>query len=112
MKKFNGRFKEIRLKQGNVEVTLDWIGEGWDGDYNPDSVENDEPLLRFDVYQNGEPVDNASYCTRLRATDSRNILKRAVQVIMNEVYEPLLGGNSIKKTCECLSWLEIGDFKK
>jgi len=111
MKKFNGKFKEVSLKRGNVEVTLDWIGEGWEGDWNPADPE-DGPLLRFDVYHKGEAVDNASYCTRLRATDSRAILKRAVKVIMDEVFDPLQGEVpcSIKKTCEYLSWLCVEDF--
>jgi len=100
-------FEEISVvsKDGLVKVTLDWLGEGNDGDYQENDPE-DAPLLRYDVYRlqkpgdemdsfflddtspvsdpNGEwrPVADGSYCTLLRADDPKDHLILAAQDIL------------------------------
>jgi len=37
-------------KKPDVRVELEWIGEGYEGDYDPEDPE-DVPLLRFTVYR-------------------------------------------------------------
>ena len=103
-----------QLIKDNVRVTLDdECGEGWDGEYNPDDPD-DEMLLRFsvDIFDSDvwEPVDNSSYCTQLPATITADDANKALTAIMNEVYSPLQGGYSIKKTCERLSWISKKDL--
>jgi len=43
---------------------LEWVhvGEGYDGEYNPDNP-LDKPLLRADLYADDEMLDCGSYCT-------------------------------------------------
>ena len=100
---------EALAEDQGVVVEIRFIGEGWSGDYNIDDPD-DRPLLRFDVWRrldDGtlEPVGNASYCTMLRA-DARDVLvKEAAQFILREVRDAVIGGSSIKKTCERLSWV-------
>ena len=57
----------------NIMVVWEWIGEGYEGDYNEDDPD-DAPLLRFSVLTreqhptegdvgDWEPAEDASYCT-------------------------------------------------
>lgn len=105
-------------------VRVEWVdlGEGWSGYYDPDDPE-DEELLRFDVSywepsENGwdeykgekgnwEDPGDASYCTRFpyKSTDEQQ--KKGLELIMANVYDPLMSGYSIKKMCEELSWIGL-----
>ena len=107
------------LVQGKVKVELEYIGEGWNGDYS-DEDPNDEPLLRFTVYQNiegkWEQVDNASYCTRLPETLSDEGKRKTLEILMNELsgldgFGEGFVSHSIKKPCESLSWLSREDVE-
>jgi hypothetical protein len=53
---------------------LEWcdLGEGINGDYNPNDP-SDRPLLRADLYGDGEPLDSGSYCT-LALTSTPHII--------------------------------------
>ena len=100
----------IDLISGNVRVEIEWIGEGIEGDYYEDDLD-DIPLLRFSVYKREEDgeweaVDDSSYCTQLPATVHPDTARRAVEYIMTWVKEPLDDDHSIKKTCEMLSWID------
>lgn len=95
----------MRIKEGSIEVEWVALGEGWDGDYNPDDPEDTE-LLRFDVYKDGEMVEDASYCTQVPADTPEPEQRRLLKIIMDEVRSPLEGDNSIKKLCERLSWID------
>ena len=89
----------------DVTVELEDIGEGISGDYDPEDKE-DIPLLRFTVLKNGEPIDDASYCTQVPTTISVTEATKVLSTIMNEVFEPVIRGYSIKKMCERLSWID------
>ena len=100
------------LIRDTVRVELEDIGEGYNGDYDPDDP-NDTPLLRFTVsihyvdedqwYQ----IDDASYCTRLPVSITEEQANSVLNLIMNEVYDAVIGGNSIKRRCEMLSWVSL-----
>lgn len=100
---------EALAEDKGVVVEVGFINEGLGGDYNIDDPD-DRPLLRFDVSRrldDGtlEAVDDASYCTMLRA-DARDVLvKEAAKLVLREVRDAVRGGCSIKKTCERLSWV-------
>lgn len=101
----------ISATRNNVRVEITWdCAEGINGDYRPEDPD-DEPLLRFDVMRDSgagwEQVDDASYCTNLRAYDDRGLLQKAADLILNEVYERASIGQSIKKLCERLSHISI-----
>lgn len=55
--------------------TLEWVdlGEGLDGDYNPENPD-DRPLLRADLYGDGEALDGGSYCTQAAVTTPDYVL--------------------------------------
>ena len=55
--------------------TLEWVdlGEGFDGDYDPENPD-DRPLLRADLYADGEAIEGASYCTQAPVTTPDYIL--------------------------------------
>jgi hypothetical protein len=93
------------LIEDEVRVDLhDETNEGWNGDYNADDP-TDELLLRFDISYQGEPVDNASYCTQIPANISDQQANQVLRLIMQEVKSSVIGGVSIKKKCEYLSWI-------
>lgn len=92
--------------RGPVLVQFENLDEGHCGDYDPDDPE-DENLLRFTVYHNGEQVNDASYCTNIRADADREAVKKAAERILREVYDPVMAGYSVKKLCEGLSWIEL-----
>lgn len=100
------------LIEGNTKVELEYEGEGYNGEYDPEDPD-DEPLLRFAVYRRKNArakwayMDDSSYCTCLPATISDNEAQRALQIIMQEVS----GKDSIKRICERLSWLGMEDLK-
>lgn len=102
------KFEEIERIRDRVRVALSWIGEGVWGDFDPEDPD-DVALLRFDVDRLVDaewlPVDDASYCTRLRVDLDRVILEDCVARILDEVYEPVSYGYSVKKLCERLSWI-------
>ena len=95
---------------GKVKVEIEWLGEGWDGDYDPDNPD-DVPFLRFSVYELAddgvwESIDDSSYCTLLPATISIDMAMEALKYIMNTVEGRVVGGHPIKKVCESLSWIK------
>lgn len=91
-------------ERGGIKVELTWIGEGWRGDYNEDDP-YDEPLVRFDIYYNGEAVDDASCCTCVNAESDVGYLQRIADRILREVHDPIIGGYSVKGLCDSLSWI-------
>ena len=100
----------MELTKDKVRVELVELGEGKCGDYDPDDPDDIE-LLRFDVsiFTDGEwqDIDDASYCTQLPTSATPEQKQSALEWIMNEVYDGALGGYSIKKICEVLSWISL-----
>ena len=108
-------FEYMELIRGDVRIEWEWIGEGVDGDYQEDDP-YDEPLLRFSVSkrieknylgQEWEQCDDASYCTLLSIHTDRDTLSQALTYLMNEFYEPVTEGHSIKKLGERMSWIDL-----
>jgi len=123
-------FDADRLSLDNGEVLIEWsrLGEGLYGDYDPDDPEDVE-LLRFDVsvsvrhpkvdeVSEGCSVDgewvavpDASYCTQVPVNTPLRLLHKGLELIFNEVYEPLAEGDSIKRRCAALSWMTPDSIK-
>ena len=95
----------FELTAQGVTVELDDIGEGLSGDYDPKD-KDDVPLLRFTVLKGNEPVEDASYCTQVPTNITIVEATKILGAIMNEVFEPIMQGHSIKKMCERLSWID------
>lgn len=99
---------------GSVRVTLENIGEGLSGDYDP-SDPSDINLLRFSVSRRDttgsyEEIDDASYCTNIRADAPDDIKQLAGQTILAEVESDARSGRSIKRRCELLSWMNSDEI--
>lgn len=92
------------VRHGKFRVAWVNLGEGWEGDYDPDDP-SDENLLRFDVFIKEEShwVDpgDASYCTQVPASTSVELLILGACYILEEVR----GAGSLKRSCERLSWI-------
>lgn len=95
-------------ERNKVRVELHSIGEGLNGDFDPTDPEDIE-LLRFDVYRQEyggwEPVDDASYCTKLPASSSSAIKFMVVDFIYHAIAEEVRAGLPVSRKCQDLSHL-------
>lgn len=102
-------FDELILERGDKRVTWEWIGEGWSGDYDETDKE-DTPLLRFScderVDNDWQPLNDASYCTRLPVTTCTAHLVRGAGIVLEAIQDI-----SYKKNLEHLSWFCPDDFE-
>ena len=97
-------FEFVSANRNGVEVEIDNIGEGLCGDYDPTDPE-DVNLLRFWISVDGEYVEDASYCTCIKADADQSDIQKCADLILETVYEPLMNGESIKHICEQFSYL-------
>jgi len=103
----------MELIHGEYKVEWVDIGEGWDGDYNPNNPD-DTPLLRFDTYRKDgdewEAIDDGSYCTAMPVGTPDNILQRALQLIVADLNAVV--DLSPKRALEGLSWMNPTWFEE
>jgi len=106
-------FKDIEVvsKDGLIKVVLEYIGEGYQGDYDPEDSE-DEPLLRYSLYQKDDDgdwddVDCGSYCTYLSVNDDRDKLVKVANTILRLVKDGLTSDKHQKSLYERLSYIDI-----
>lgn len=73
-KQVSARGPDIWVEQGNLALALEDIGEGRDGEYDPDDPD-DVPLLRYTLHGRQaemvpwQELDGGSYCTQLDARE-------------------------------------------
>lgn len=81
-------FEDIEVKNDRFILTLEYIGEGTSGDYDP-SDEKDIRLLRYTLQEKidgeWEEVNDGSACTLLDATERREYLELAAQGMLNYI---------------------------
>ena len=83
---------EVRkLEQGDLRVELEWIGEGLDGDYDPDDSQ--------------DYVEDTSYCCQVGRDAQAEEIEAALRTMMREFRETIEAGGSIRRTAEHLSWI-------
>ncbi|MHC4780197.1 MAG: hypothetical protein ACYTFG_16630 [Planctomycetota bacterium] len=100
---------------GKVRVEIGWIGEGFNGDFDPEDPE-DVPLLRIDAYDLSPHADTTectgrfdccrgatdnSYCTNIPAWVPPHVLESVCKAIALDIYDR----DSWKRTLEGWSWL-------
>jgi len=103
------------------KVMVEWsdLGEGINGDYDetdPDDIQ----LLRFDISvmhkadeeYGWQGVSDASYCTQVPIGTDPEILKKGLNMIMDEIFEAVVEGHSIKKACERMSWISVDSINE
>ena len=97
------------LVRDSVKVEFSFIGEGFDGEFDA-SNPSDAPLLRLDVARLGpdgwEQVENSSYCTQVRADTPVETIRHLLDKVMDEVFEDVRDGASVRETCARLSWMD------
>jgi hypothetical protein len=108
--------------RGDVKIEWAALGEGWDGDYTGE--EDDQELLRFDVYVRGSQlieahwaegemgdgewrfVPKSSYCTAFPAETTPEVRAAGLRYLMDRIYPEAAEGHSISRLCQELSWIE------
>jgi len=113
----------IEVENGDVQVCLEYIGEGSNGDFVNDG--KDVPLMRFCVSKkepcedgrdhpdwNWEDCEDASYCTQIPVDTAPEILTKLAGIILKRVKESIDDGNSIRKLCQELSWVDEGWIRR
>ena len=108
--------EERRHEGRDYAVTVSWIGEGNDGDYDP-MRPLDHPLLRFDVQRNAGIVDSewedqedGSYCTQVPAYASPDVVRALPRYLTQRLDTE--GGSHPKRLMEQLSWTGIGHVER
>ena len=106
----DGEWPDTLVQGDEYAVTLEYIGEGKEGDYDPKDPD-DEPLYRFDVQRmvdgRWEHVEDTSYCTQIRADISPERAEAAARYLLARVEAH--GGPRLKRLCEQLSWTSMND---
>lgn len=95
-------------------VKVEWweLGEGWFGEWDPDDPE-DEELLRFYVSwldDDGEWIDpqDCSYCTRFPAKSTPEQRAKALEMIMDKVYDAMVDQQGYEvRILEHMSWIAL-----
>ena len=97
-----------KVERDGTRVSFVDLGEGWNGDYDPNDP-RDQELLRFDIARRDadgewEMVQDGSYCTRMPTDAPEATLRAALEYILDEV----CALPHIKRRAEELSWIEPG----
>ncbi|UTC28492.1 hypothetical protein GURKE_04900 [Brevundimonas phage vB_BpoS-Gurke] len=96
---------DLREENGDDAVILEYIGEGFQGDYDPTDP-GDEPLMRVSIERRGPDgwayVEDSSYCTQISARASEAGKRLAMTYILNS-----LPSGSVKRYMERMSWIEL-----
>lgn len=102
---FEGSAPEIALIDGKYKVEWVNLGEGRDGEFNPEDPD-DVALLRFDISFDGELMQDGSYCTLLPVETSEIILRKGLERIMDTINDECSSeGSCSRKVFEELSWI-------
>lgn len=104
----------LEIIEDNVRVSLhvdsyEKLSRGYYSD-NP----RNRLLFRFDVETLNDGkwqlVEDASYCTLLTADLPTDKLQRALSYLAGHIIPTVKSGESLKKTCEYLSWVRADWF--
>lgn len=77
-------FEDYVVRIEGYTVTWEYIGEGYQGDYNPDDPE-DEPLLRASLTHRKVEDEGETYCTCLPISTPQADLYRAAHNLVSLV---------------------------
>lgn len=107
------------VERGDIRVEWEDLGESIEGGEWMDDEPIENSVLRFYVrrrdtspdaesYGDGwEDIEDASYCTSFPAeTTTMEERDQALRLILDRVYDQAAAGESIKKICELLSWID------
>lgn len=103
----------MKVIKGDFKVEWSWIGEGYNGDYNPHNP-IDDALLRFYCFKKDkygwEEIDCTSYCTRVVRGTSMKILRELTVPILDALTEEMgqsfIATRKLQRRLQKLSWME------
>lgn len=103
---------EVRVRENDVTVCFEYIGEGSAGDFD-DADPHDTPFLRFDARDEREAKRERwtkhdgfeSYCTALPAWTERAEIERVARLMAQDLAARRDRGESFGTRCEELSWV-------
>jgi hypothetical protein len=102
------KFEEIEVHNKKYSLSFCYLGEGADGDYDPENPD-DAPLLRYDVCKKvdgeWEPLRNGSACCQLSANEKRAALKKAAKEMLEIVSKT--DPQHLNFVVQLLSWIEM-----
>lgn len=101
----NENFSDFEVVGPNgLSVIWEYIGEGRDGDYNPEDPD-DYPHLRANLQYNGETLDSGSYCTFASTTTPKDKLYESAQYLMASVSVSEEGTSFNRRVMETWTWV-------
>jgi hypothetical protein len=92
--------------KGRLRVELTYIGEGYNGDYDPDDPE-DAPLYRVDITRRGVDyeTDGGSWCTCIVANDPNSDYKAIAKRIVEYAHmRRTTGPCTLDHIAQSVSW--------
>lgn len=99
--------EEIVHEGRGFKASVSWIGEGDEGDYDP-NCPGDKPLLRFDAMRlvdgEWEDIDCGSYCTQVPAWSQPALMRALTRHVVETLEDE--GGTHPKRLLEQLSWID------
>lgn len=105
----------VEIRKGDRVVSLEYIGEGFSGDYDENNPE-DAPLLRldvgmFDATNIGDqyPDDNFSTCTNISARITTAQAEKICEMLMHYVKENDDSLKSLVSAASCLTEIWNGE---
>lgn len=94
-------------------VMVEWVRhrESGGGENQVGNAGNGE-LLHFNVSRitdkGAELISDSSYCTQVPAATDPAELQRLLEIMMDQIYDPVKAGQPLKRICEELTWIEPG----
>jgi hypothetical protein len=97
---------------GRYKVIWEDIGEGYEGEYNPDDP-NDEHLLRFyiermDSHGHWNELPDSSYCTVIPVDTTYKVLETYASLLLTAVETQ---GSGYRRVLQGLTWLTVENLR-
>lgn len=104
-------YPDYSFTKGAIKVTLTYIDEGYNGDYDPSDPE-DAPLYRVDVTRRGVDYDHdgGSNCTYIVAGRADVNYRDIVRRLAAYAHAQAKDGATLRNIAAGISWMSIEDM--
>jgi len=110
------QFEEVMVRKGRLALIWEYIGEGENGDFNPEFGADDYPHLRATVSCDGEDIDKGSYCTLASVATPKDLLIGSALALLYlaDRFNTAKTGEKIfdTKMMEYWTWIEYDNLEK
>lgn len=101
---------ENSVTRGDVRIVWSRLGEGYNGDYNPNDPQ-DQELLRFDLWVKyegrWEMAEGGSYCTLVPVTATPAQRFDLLLVLMDKLYDAVVKGEYYRDIADRMSGMRL-----